>query len=148
MKDWVGALSTIPREHPGVNNLVLAYICSLYICILIYRLSAVRCVVRFMKDWVGALSTIPREHPGVNNLVLAYTCSLYICIFIYRLSAVRCTFMLVWAGLLSTNYMLCLLLPRIICVPDDSMISLPPTSHLPPPTLHLPPRARIQVERN
>ena len=106
MKDWVGALSTIPREHPGVNNLVLAYICSLYICILIYRLSAVRCVVRFMKDWVGALSTIPREHPGVNNLVLAYTCSLYICIFIYRLSAVRCTIMLVWAGLLVNN--LCL----------------------------------------
>ena len=148
MKNWVGALSTIPREHPGVNTLVLAYICSLYICILIYRLSAVRYVLCFMKDWVGALSTIPREHPGMNNLVLAYTCSLYICIFIYRLSAVRCTFMLVWARLLFTNYMLCLLLPRIICVPDDSMISLPPTSDLPPPTLHLPPRARIQVERN
>ena len=42
MKDWVGALSTIPREYPGVNNLVLAYICILYICIFIYRLSAVR----------------------------------------------------------------------------------------------------------
>ena len=83
-----------------------------------------------MKDWVGALSTIPREHPGVNNLVLAYTCSLYICIFIYRLSAVRCTIILVWAGLLSTNYML--------CVPYDSMISLLPTSHLPTPTPHLP----------
>ena len=45
MKNWVGALSTIPREHPGVNTLVLAYRCSLYICISIYRLSAVRCVL-------------------------------------------------------------------------------------------------------
>ena len=102
---WVGALSTIPREHPGVNNLVLAYICILYICIFIYRLSAVRCTI--MLVWARFLSTnymlcLPREHLGVNNLVLAYTCSLYICIFIYRLSAVRCTIMLVWAGLLSS----------------------------------------------
>jgi hypothetical protein len=44
--------------------------------------------------------------------------------------------MLVWARLLFTNYMLCFLLPRIICVPDDSMISLPPTSHLLPSTSH------------
>ena len=149
MKDWVGALSTIPREHPGVNNLVLAYICSLYICILIYRLSAVRCVVRFMKDWVGALSTIPREHPGVNNLVLAYTCSLYICIFIYRLSAVRCTIMLVWAGLLSTNYMLCLPpfheLHALRSVRFDDIS----TSHLPPPTshpTHLPPPTALNCK--
>ena len=70
---WVGALSTIPREHPGVNNLVLAYICILYICIFIYRLSAVRCTIMQdwagllsslsnVNDWVGALSTIPIEH--------------------------------------------------------------------------------------
>ena len=55
MQDWVGVLSTIPREHPGLNNFVLAYTCSLYICIFIYRLSAVRCTI--MLVWVGTLST-------------------------------------------------------------------------------------------
>ena len=109
------------------DNLYLPYVVYQY-----HRQRRSLCCT-IMKDWVGALSTIPREHPGVNNLVLAYTCSLYICIFIYRLSAVRCTIMLVWAGLLSTNYMLCLppSTNYMLCVPDDSMISLLPTSHLP-----------------
>ena len=73
---------------------------------------------------------------GMNNLVLAYTCSLYICIFIYRLSAVRCTIMLVWAGFLSTNYVLCLPpfheLHALRSVRFDDIS----TSHLPPPTSH------------
>ena len=52
-----GALSIIPRDHLRVNNLVVAYMYFVYICILyipimyfvhiifIYRLSAVRCTI-------------------------------------------------------------------------------------------------------
>ena len=79
MKDWVGALSTIPREHLRVNNLVFVYMyfvyMYLYICICIYRLRAVRCTIMQdwgaltnVNDWVGALSTIPIEHLRVIDV--------------------------------------------------------------------------------
>ena len=67
---WVGALSTIPREHLRVNiHLVFVYMyfvyMYLYICICIYSLRAVRCTI--MQDWVGVLSTIPSVNFNYGN---------------------------------------------------------------------------------
>ena len=76
VNDWVGALSTIPKEHLRVIifflflNLVYVYIDCAF----------VRCTI--MKDWVGALSTIPREYLRVNNLVFVYMYFVYM-YFVY-----------------------------------------------------------------
>ena len=61
MNVWVGALSTIPREHPGVNNLVLAYMYFVYMYF-VYMYFYISTERRSLYDYAGLSRAFAAEN--------------------------------------------------------------------------------------